>query len=54
MYNLMCTWDFFEVEGSGAGLKYSYNSPLGPISLTGQWSTYTQRFGLYFSFGYTF
>ena len=38
----------------GAGLKYSYNSLLGPISLTGQWSSITKAFGLYFSIGYTF
>ena len=38
----------------GAGLRYSYNSLLGPISLTGQWSTITRSFGAYFSIGYTF
>lgn len=50
----------------GAGLKYSYNSPIGPISLTGQWSSYyrlysatedghiVNGFSLYFSLGYTF
>ena len=39
----------------GAGLKYSYNSVLGPISLTAQWNNiYQSQFGLYFSFGYTF
>ena len=38
----------------GAGLKYSYNSLIGPISLTGQWSSVTKTFGVYFSFGYTF
>lgn len=38
----------------GAGLKYSYDSPLGPVSLTGQWSDITKQFGAYFSFGYTF
>jgi NTE family protein len=40
----------------GAGLKYSYNSPLGPISLTAYWSDIyrTYRYGAYFSLGYTF
>lgn len=54
IYNMACEWDVPEIAASGAGLKYSYNSLLGPISLTGQWSTVTKRFGLYFSFGYTF
>lgn len=39
----------------GAGLKYSFNSPVGPISLTAQWhNVYISQFSLYFSFGYTF
>ena len=39
----------------GVGLKYSYKSVLGPISLTAQWSEiYQSEFSLYFSFGYTF
>lgn len=40
----------------GAGLKYSYNSPIGPISLTGQWSNiYVKKpFSVYFSLGYAF
>ena len=40
----------------GAGLKYSYNSLLGPISLTFHWARRYQEnhFGAYFSFGYTF
>ena len=38
----------------GVGLKYSYNSLLGPISLTGQWSNITRSFDAYFSIGYTF
>ena len=66
MYNLLINWDMiplmqFEdeldpLEAQGAGLKYSYNSPLGPISLTAHWSrrTSVNRFGVYFSFGYTF
>lgn len=68
MYNTSVPWgmlgnggstfaDIFSFMGHGAGMKYSYNSFLGPISLTGHWSRsyYTGRhFGAYFSFGYTF
>ena len=48
--------DVFDSDLQGAGLKYSYDSPLGPISLTAHWSnTYIgSLFGAYFSFGYTF
>ncbi len=39
----------------GAGLKYSYKSLLGPISLTAQWTNlYRGHFGFYASFGFTF
>ena len=68
MYNTSMPWgmlgtggmsfsDIFTFMYHGAGLKYSYNSVLGPISLTGHWSRdfYTgNHFGAYFSFGYTF
>lgn len=45
-----------QYSSHGAGLKYSYNSLLGPISLTAHWTNYTgeSRFGAYFSFGYIF
>jgi hypothetical protein len=48
--------DVFDFDLQGAGLKYSYDSPIGPISLTAHWSnTYIgSLFGAYFSFGYTF
>ena len=53
MYNAL--WRPAAYVFHGAGLKYAYNSPLGPISLTAQWSNiYQNRFSLYFSFGYTF
>ena len=53
-YNLLCQWMLHE-SASGVGLRYSYNSLLGPISLTAHWSDYYHSgFGLYFSFGYTF
>lgn len=53
-YNLLCQWTLHK-SASGVGLRYSYNSLLGPISLTALWSNYySSGFGLYFSFGYTF
>ena len=60
MYNTLM--DLYTMESAdvaynfnhGVGLQYSYNSLLGPISLTGQWSTLTNKFGVYFSIGYTF
>ena len=67
MYNFMAYlnhllyYDFslseaFDFKEQGVGLKYSYNSPLGPISLTAHWSNthHGQHIGAYFSFGYTF
>lgn len=67
MYNFMAYlnhllyYDFslseaFDFKDQGVGLKYSYNSPLGPISLTAHWSNthHGQHIGAYFSFGYTF
>ena len=63
MYNLVSFWDDLKFGGNfwlksichGTGLRYSYNSLLGPISLTAQWSNlYYSHFGVYFSFGYTF
>ena len=47
---------WFDNSAQGAGLQYSYNSFLGPISLTAHWSRrYSENhFGAYFSFGYTF
>ena len=51
IYNGMFSYSYTH----GAGLKYSFDSPVGPISLTAQWSNlYVSRFSLYFSFGYTF
>ena len=67
MYNTSVPWgmlgtggmafiDIFKYMAHGAGLKYSYNSLLGPISLTAHWFECDglRRFGAYFSFGYTF
>ena len=60
MYNIKIDWPSL-VDGTfsplhGAGLKYSYNSVLGPVSLTGHWlkANGDSHFGAYFSFGYTF
>ena len=67
MYNAAMPWgvighggaafvDMFNFVAQGAGLKYSYNSVLGPISLTAYWSNNdnVNYFGAYFSLGYTF
>jgi NTE family protein len=66
MYNIVMHWrmlaysdtigDLFSPHMQGAGLKYSYNSPVGPISLTAHWANLydENHFGAYFSFGYTF
>ncbi len=61
MYNYLFSWSSMEGLSSlfgmhGAGLKYSYDSFLGPISLTAHWANEegSNRFGAYFSFGYTF
>ncbi len=54
MYNLLSEWNTSEFS-SGAGLKYSYKSLLGPISLTVHWTDHEDLgVGAYFSFGYTF
>ena len=39
---------------SGIGLKYSYDSYVGPIGLTAQWSDISRQISLYFSIGYDF
>ena len=65
MYNLSADWGvlfslkqdiFFSNIAHGAGIKYSYDTPLGPLSLTGHWSWREQKshWGVYFSFGYSF
>ncbi len=45
---------FHEEHYSGLGLRYSYNSILGPVALTAQWSDCTHRLSAYFSLGYNF
>ncbi|MBQ8956917.1 MAG: patatin-like phospholipase family protein [Bacteroidales bacterium] len=45
---------FLRENYSGLGLRYAYDSPIGPISLTSQWSDCTHRFSMFFSLGYIF
>ena len=61
MYNILFDWNELLNEHNsnmihGAGIKYSYDTPLGPLSLTGQWARrYSENlWGVYFSFGYSF
>ena len=60
-YNILCACDFTDLTSapqvrffSGAGLRYAYNSVIGPIALTAQWSNITNQFSMYFSLGYSF
>ena len=54
IYNLVFNWGGLNVEESGVGLKYSYNSFIGPISLTAQWSSQRKKVSGYLSIGYYF
>lgn len=50
-------WHYFGKDYEdryGFGLQYAYDSPVGPLSLTGFWSNVYKRFGLYLSLGYIF
>ena len=38
----------------GFGVKYSYDSPVGPLSLDVHWSDFDHKFGAYVSLGYYF
>lgn len=44
--NCMAQWGF--------GVKYSYDSPIGPFSLNVHWSDFDHRFGAYVSLGHYF
>lgn len=51
--------DFFQMfvnrhDLFGAGIKYSYNSPIGPISILFDMSNVDKSLGVYFSLGKTF
>lgn len=61
IYNMFLGYDDEGPKGdismashSGLGLKYSYDSYIGPIGLTAQWSDIHRRMSLYFSIGYDF
>ena len=50
-------WHYFGKDYEdryGFGLQYAYDSPVGPLSLTGFWSNVYNRFGVYLSLGYVF
>lgn len=51
IYNYMFSQD---EQFNGIGLRYAYDSFLGPIALTAQWSDCTKEFSTYASIGYTF
>ena len=55
IYNHL-TWNTFKEldHANGVGLRYSYNSIAGPISLTSQWSDLTKKASFYLSLGYYF
>ncbi len=38
----------------GGGIRYAYDSPIGPISLDLNWSSLTKSIGFYFNLGYYF
>ena len=38
----------------GLGLKYAYNSPIGPLAFNVHWSDYDHKFGAYISLGHYF
>ena len=38
----------------GAAIKYSYDTPLGPLSFNIHWSDYSHKVGAYVSLGYYF
>lgn len=49
--------DIFSDNGEGTwgvGFKYSYNSPIGPLSFNIHWSDYEHRVGAYVSLGHYF
>lgn len=55
IYNVLFEkYSYFNLFTHGTGVKYSFNSAMGPISLLGQWESMAKQFSVYFSFGYTF
>ena len=47
-------WGTKVYDYHGAGLQYTYNTIVGPISATVYWSDYTRRLGAYVSIGFDF
>ena len=54
IYNRCIDWNSINTSESGLGLKYSYNSFIGPVSLTAQWSEERKKVSAYLSIGYYF
>lgn len=54
IYNIACDFGSFDFNQSGLGLKYSYNSFIGPISLTLQRDELRGKTSGYLSIGYYF
>ncbi len=54
MYNQYIDWNSIMSSECGLGLKYSYSSFIGPVSLTAQWSEERKKVSAYLSIGYYF
>ena len=54
IYNIVCDFNAFSLQESGFGLKYSYNSFIGPISFTLQRHELWRKTSGYVSIGYYF
>lgn len=54
IYNKVLDLGGLYSDDSGMGLKYSYNSFIGPVSLTVQWSELRKKVSGYLSIGYYF
>ena len=54
IYNRYMDWNILNSSENGLGLKYSYDSFIGPVSLTAQWSDERKKVSAYLSIGYYF
>ena len=54
IYNIALDYSNLYYSESGMGLKYSYNSFIGPVSLTMQWNELRKKASGYLSIGYYF
>ena len=43
-----------QLDSFGAGVQYSYNTVIGPLSMNVHWSDYTHRWGVYVGIGFDF